>query len=486
MKPNNQDNTDRAKSRYQKERIGHWNGISAKKTKPRQIGAFYHQLLQYYYRFLVPPGLRILELGCGQGNLLASLSPHFGVGVDFSDEMIRCASRNHPHLHFIRADAHEVAFKEGFDVILLSGLVNDLWDVQTVFENLQGLTRPQTRIILDFYNHTWRIPLSIAKILGLGADVLDQNWFSPHDIFNLLKLADFEVVKRNSFVLLPVKIPLLSGFANRYLVHIPPFRWFALQNIVVARPGPNTDRHNRDRIASVSIVVAARNESGNIESLLRRIPQMGRYTEIVFVEGHSTDDTYETIERMIDKFPEKRCRLFGQMGEGKGDAIRLGFEKAEGEILMILDADLTVPPEDLPRFFHALLSRKGEFINGVRLVYPMETQSMRFLNILGNKFFSLAFSWLLGQPVKDTLCGTKVLWKRDYDLIAKNRSYFGDFDPFGDFDLLFGAAKLNLKIAEVPIRYRSRVYGETNIDRLRHGRLLMRMTHFAARRIKFI
>ena len=183
--------------------------------------------------------------------------------------------------------------------------------------------------------------------------------------------------------------------------------------------------------------------------------------------------------------PERQCQVLKQTGKGKGDAVRLGFAHARGDVLMILDAELTVLSENLPRFYEALVSGRGEFINGVRLVYPMEAQAMRFFNLLGNKFFSLAFTWLLGQSVKDTLCGTKVLWKREYDLIAANRSYFGDFDPFGDFDLLFGAARLSLKIVDLPIRYHERTYGETNINRWRHGWLLLRMVMFAARRIKF-
>jgi glycosyltransferase involved in cell wall biosynthesis len=213
---------------------------------------------------------------------------------------------------------------------------------------------------------------------------------------------------------------------------------------------------------------------------------MGGGTEIIFVEGHSKDDTYATIESEIRKRPQVDCKLYRQTGKGKGDAVRLGFEKANGDILMILDADLTVAPSDLPRFYEAIASGKGEFINGVRLVYPMENEAMRFFNLLGNKFFSWAFTWLLGQPTKDTLCGTKVLWRSDYARIAQNRSYFGNFDPFGDFDLLFGAAKLNLKIVEVPIRYGARRYGETNIKRWTHGWLLLRMVFFAARRIKFV
>jgi glycosyltransferase involved in cell wall biosynthesis len=255
----------------------------------------------------------------------------------------------------------------------------------------------------------------------------------------------------------------------------------ALSNLVIARPEPQPAAE-----PVVSVIVPARNESGNIRAIFERTPQMGRETELVFVEGHSKDDTYAAIEREIAAHPEVPSLLLRQTGIGKADAVRLGFARARGDILMILDADLTVPPEDLPRFYEALVSGKGEFINGVRLVYPMEKEAMRTLNFLGNKFFSLAFSWLLGQPIKDTLCGTKVLWKKDYEEIAHNRSYFGDFDPFGDYDLIFGAAKLNRKIIDLPIRFRERTYGSTNISRWKHGLLLLRMVVFAARRLKFI
>jgi glycosyltransferase involved in cell wall biosynthesis len=232
--------------------------------------------------------------------------------------------------------------------------------------------------------------------------------------------------------------------------------------------------------------VPARNEAGNIEQLIDRVPEMGGGTEIIFVEGHSTDDTYAAIERAIAAHPERTCKLLKQPGKGKGDAVRAGFAVATGDILTILDADLTVPPEDLPAFFDAMHSGKADFANGVRLVYPREEKAMRMANLIGNKFFGLAFSWLIGQRIKDTLCGTKTMWKKDYDLLAANRSYFGDFDPFGDFDLLFGAARMSLKIVDVPVRYRQRTYGETNIQRWRHGILLLRMVMFAARRMKFI
>jgi len=234
------------------------------------------------------------------------------------------------------------------------------------------------------------------------------------------------------------------------------------------------------------VICPCRNEAGNLEPLVRRLPAMGSHTELIFVEGHSADHTLEECRRIAVSEPQKDITVWVQEGRGKGDAVRLGFSKATGDILMILDADLSVAPEDLPQFYDALVSGKGEFINGSRLVYAKDPHAMRFLNLLGNKFFALLLSGLLGQAIKDSLCGTKVLHRGDYERIAKGRAYFSDFDPFGDFDLLFGAAKQNLKIVEMPIRYRQRTYGTTNISRLSHGWLLLKMSCTAAHRLLFI
>jgi glycosyltransferase involved in cell wall biosynthesis len=238
---------------------------------------------------------------------------------------------------------------------------------------------------------------------------------------------------------------------------------------------------------AVSVIIPCRNEAGNIEAIIRRTPQMGPDDELIFIEGGSTDNTWDTICELKTKYERARnIRVDRQEGKGKGDAVREGFALAEKEILMILDADLTVPPEELPRFYKALISDKGEFINGSRLVYPMEKQAMKFFNVLGNKFFAVMFSFVLGQRFRDTLCGTKVLTRANYLKLAAHRKYFGEFDPFGDFDLIFGAARMTLRIVEVPVHYRERTYGETNIQRWRHGVILLRMLRFAAARIKFL
>jgi SAM-dependent methyltransferase len=471
---------DQAGEAYQQVRRAHWDHIACERDTWHGWAGPYHHRLGEVYAFLVSPGGRVLEVGCGNGDLLAALWPGKGVGVDFSAEMICRARKAHPNLEFFQLDAHDLSGLQGpFDTIILSDLVNDVWDVQRVLQQIRPLCLPSTRVILNFQSGLWQLPLTIAQALHLATPALPQNWLTPEDAHGMLYLAGFDTIRSWHEVLWPLP---LGRFANAFLVRFWPFNQLAVSNFMLARPLPEAPAAE----PTVSIVVPARNESGNVKAIFDRTPPLGSHTELLFVEGHSRDDTFAAIKQEIAAHPSTDARLFRQGGIGKADAVRLGFREARGDILMILDADLTVPPEDLPRFYQALRDGKGEFVNGVRLVYPMEKQAMQGLNFLGNKFFSMAFSWILGQPVKDTLCGTKVLWRKDYELIAANRSYFGDFDPFGDYDLIFGAAKLNLKIVDLPIRYRERTYGSTNISRWKHGMLLLRMLLFAARRLKFV
>ena len=469
---------------HRQNRLAHWDELARERDTRKGFGGGYRRRLIEVYRYLVPPGQRVLELGCSQGDLLAAVRPSVGVGVDFSGEMITRARQRYPNLYFIQADAHELVLDQIFDVIILSDLINDLWNVQSVFEHFRGQCHPGTRILLNFYSRLWEFPLRIAERMRLARPTLQQNWLDQNDVTNLLYLSGYEMMRYWNEVLWPAPTPIVDGFCNKFLVKLFPFRAFGLTNFMVARPRPSGEVGGP--APRISVVVPARNEAGNIEQLIDRVPEMGGGTEIIFVEGHSTDDTYAAIEQAVARHPERSCKILKQTGKGKGDAVRCGFDVATGDILTILDADLTVPPEDLPIFFEALRSGCADFANGVRLVYPREDNAMRTANLIGNKFFGLAFSWMLGQRIKDTLCGTKTIWKKDYELLAANRAYFGDFDPFGDFDLLFGAAKLSLKIVDVPVRYRQRVYGTTNIQRWRHGLLLLRMVAFAARRMKFI
>jgi SAM-dependent methyltransferase len=445
---------------------------------------YYYEEEWRYMRFLVPAGERVLELGCGHGHLLNALRPSQGVGVDFSPAKIAHAKSAYPNLTFIcddienLKDAPEISAK--FDTIVMSDTIGSLDDCLATFQELHRFCGPETRLIVSYYTRLWDPLLLLYTKLAAGHRFVRRNWLTNQDIANLLKLADFDVVKREWRMLTPFRLFGLGRLINRFIATLPLIRMFSMRNYVVARPSPKP----REKQQSASIIVPCRNERGNIEAAVQRIPRFCPNIEIIFVEGHSSDDTWDEVQRVKRAYSQCNIKAIQQTGKGKGDAVRKGFAEATGDVLMILDADLTMPPEDLPKYYDALVSGKGEFINGSRLVYPMENQAMQFLNHIANYIFARLFSFLLGQRYTDTLCGTKVLLRRDYEDIARNRSYFGDFDPFGDFDLIFGAARLNLKTAEVPIRYAAREYGETNISRFRHGWLLLRMVGFAFMKFK--
>ena len=467
---------------------------AVKREKWNRRNRFYHRRLEKYFSFIIPPGRRVLELGCGSGDLLNAVRPAYGVGIDFAPEVIEIAVQKYAKpktcektghapssLHFCVDDAENLKLNETFDYIIISDMLGCLWDAQAAIHNIRRLCHRQTKIVISQYNFVWEPVVKFLEWTGLKQRQPNQNWFSVQDVKGLLQLENFQTIKIERKILLPVYVPVLNFLFNTIFANLPLFNHLDLIGIITARPLP-------DKVAeaSVSIIIPARNESGNIENAVRRIPGFGLHQEIIFIEGHSSDGTYEEMERVQATYPEKDVRLLRQSGKGKGNAVRGAFDAATCDILMILDADLTVPPEELPKFYDALRFGKGDFINGCRLVYPMDRNAMRFLNLLGNKFFGWFFSYLLGQRLKDTLCGTKALYRADYHSMKANRQYFGDFDPFGDFDLLFGAAKLNLKITEVIIRYKDREYGSTQISRFRHGLLLMRMSLFAARKIKFM
>jgi SAM-dependent methyltransferase len=454
---------------------------AAKRLRWKKRNRYYHSLLEKYFSFLIPEGSSVLELGCGPGDLLNALKSSGGLGIDYSPNMISVASAQFPGLRFVVQDAEHLSINETFDYIIISDLVGHLWDVQQAFSSLNKVTGRNSKVIISQYNFLWEPALRFLEFIGLKARQPKQSWLSRKEIIKLLELEGFECYKSFRKILFPMRIPLVSAFFNKFIANLPLINHLCLLNFIVAR---KMEESGSDY--SVSIVVPARNEKGNIENAILRTPEFGKWREFIFIEGHSKDGTYEEMVRIKEKYPDQRIKIAVQTGTGKANAVREGFEMAEGDILMILDADLTTPPEDMPKFYQAISRNRGEFINGCRLVYPMEEEAMQLLNYLGNKFFSWLFSFLLDQHVKDTLCGTKVLLKSDYEKIKSNRKYFGDFDPFGDFDLLFGASKLNMKITEIPVRYRQREYGSTQISKFRHGWLLIRMSLFAAVKIKFI
>jgi ubiquinone/menaquinone biosynthesis C-methylase UbiE/glycosyltransferase involved in cell wall biosynthesis len=487
-----------------KERIrDHYDGLAASRDIWYRRSKYYHDYVERSLRSLIPAGSTVLELGCGTGNLLAALQPSRGLGLDVSPEMLRVARRNHPDLEFKVGDAENFEIpKTTFDFVVASDLVGELEDITAMLDRVREVGGEETRLILTFHNPALEAALRAAQRAGLSMAPRRQNWVGRLAMTNLLELADFRVEKIEHGLLVPIPVPLLAPLANRYLSGRRAFSYIDLVNVVVARP---IVPRPQPEALSVTVLIPCRNEIDNIVPAVERTPEMGTHTEILFVDGSSTDGTKERIEEVIERYRGVRdIRLLLQVPDadyerpkyhpdaptvmlklGKGDAVRKGFDVAQGDVLMILDADLTVPPEDLPRFLDPIAKGKAEFVNGTRLVYPMEERAMKFVNYLGNWFFSVLFTWLLEQPIRDTLCGTKVLRKRDYERIKAGRAHFGEFDPFGDFDLLFGASRCGLRIIEVPVRYRRRMAGVSKVRVSQHGWLLIGMSFIGLRRLKF-
>lgn len=464
----------------------HFDWVAANDARPRSAQADFHAQLLRHFRHHIPVGSRVLECGCGAGDLLAGLEPKRGVGVDFSPAMIGRARKAHGAsngLEFQERDVQQGEIDEEFDHIVLDYLTGYLGDIQSTLQNLQASAHARTRLHITTLNTLWLPPLGLAQGFGAVMPQPPSNWLSHDDLFNLLELSGWEVVSFERIQLFPFDWPLLSKVANSVLVRLPGLSHLGITLFITARP---RRRLVLQQELTCSVIVPARNEAGNIRPALDRIPVLGRRTEVIFVEGNSRDDTWSTIQAEVAAYRGPHLvRALQQPGKGKWDAVRTGFAVAQGAVLVIQDADLTAPPEDLGKFYDALESGSAEFVNGSRLVYPMEARAMRFLNLLGNKFFAFALSFVLGQPVKDSLCGTKMILRSDYERLLLRIAELGDFDPFGDFNLLFGSSLLDLRIRDLPVRYKDRTYGTTNISRFSHGWLLLRMTWFALWRLKF-
>jgi SAM-dependent methyltransferase len=478
-------------SPYQNQRkrdlLSYYETDNGKQDQPVWLNRRYRERDRQFMQFLIPPGKRVLELGCGAGDLLASLQPSRGVGIDFSASAIARANVRHPGLTFVLGDAEDPCALNGiegpFDYIVVADTIGMFEDIDGTLRRIYQLCDASTRIIVSYYSHLWEPMLKLAEALGVRRKQPKINYIATSDFLNLMDLADFEVINQEQRQLLPLRMFGLGTLIDKYIAPLPGIRKLCLRTYLVGRPV----KMFADRKFSASILIPCRNERGNIENAVLRMPRFGSAQEILFVEGNSSDGTFEECERVRDAYKGVwDITVLKQDGKGKGDAVRKGFAAAKNDVLMILDADLTMPPEALPKYHAVIESGKADFVNGTRLVYPMENEAMRPLNFIANRVFAYLFSYLVNTRLTDTLCGTKVLLRRDYEMLARERAYFGNFDPFGDFDLIFGAAKQNLKIIETPIHYKARVFGETQISRFRDGWLLLKMVWFAYRKLKAV
>lgn len=365
--------------------------------------------------------------------------------------------------------------------ILIDGNFNHSFDIQADLNELCPHLKRNSRVFVVAYNPYLAWLYKLANLLHLRKDSVPTTFITKTDLKNLVSLSGFEVIRIRTLANFPFQWLGIGSLLNLILSLIPIVRQFSLAHLITLRPIIRSEKR-----PSLTVLIPARNEKGNIQPALDRMPDLGCDLEVLFVEGNSTDGTWEEIQAAIQRksYPFK-IRALKQTGRGKADAVRTGFRQAQNDLLTILDADLTMPPELLERFYTAYLESRADFINGSRLVYPMEGEAMRFLNWLGNIFFAKALSLVLDTPIGDSLCGTKLVSRIDYQRFMQWREEFGNFDPFGDFELIFPAAELGLGVIDIPIRYRARTYGETNIHRFRDGFVLLRMTLLGLWKIKW-
>ena len=452
------------------------NSTAARREKWIRDNRYFYDRLKGVLQFAIEPGKRVLELRCETGHMLASVAPSYGVGVEISEGMVEAAQGQNPGLHFVQSDLEKLDLNETFDYIIFSHIF-DTVDILSALERVRHHCHSETLLLVINYNYLWQPILELATKFGLRSKLAEPNWVSENDVRGFLKLAGFRPVRKHRLLLFPKWIPLISALLNDVVARLPGVRRLCLMQIMAAKP--MTSAISEEEV-TVSVVIPCRNEVENIQPAIERIPNMGKHTEIIFCDDRSTDGTAEQVRRMQAMYPEKDIRLLEGPGICKAENVWTGFRAARGDVLMIVDADLTVMPEELPMFLRALVTSRGDFVNGSRLVYPMQRLAMKFFNLLGNKFFGAVFSFLLDQRLKDTLCGTKVLWRKDWIRMEKNLGTWGIQDLWGDYELLFGASKLHLEIVEVPVHYQERIHGVTKMTRVfANGARMLRICRHA-------
>ena len=421
--------------------------------------SFYHATISNLIAGMIPPSSRVLELGCGLGDLLASLNPSSGIGLNVAQGLTDRASQKHPRLEFHTSDVDSAGLPRSFEpqYIVMTNMLDYVHDIWDVMGSLKPAVHEHTLLIITTNNPLWAPLLRLASNLKLRFPESPRNFITNRDICSVLHLQGFDIVEEGLTLPVPKRIPVLGDLINAIVPEVPVLRFVSSLQYIAARP-----RIPRPPL-SCSVVIPCHNEADNIQECLRRVPNIGTRTEIVVVDDGSTDDTCQRVKEVMAA--DSRVRLIVlEKNQGKASAVRAGFEAAEGDVLMILDADMAVTPEELPKFLTPLQDGTADLVNGTRLIYPMHGKAMKVANFLGNKGFCFLASKVIRQRVSDTLCGTKAFLKRDFV-----RMPISGTEHWGDFDLLFGAARLKLRILEIPVHYTERRAGKSKMRAMIEG-----------------
>lgn len=458
-------------------RQAYFDALADKRQRDTSRHRVYYDDRVRWLRAIVPAHASVIDLGCGIGSVLSRLPNQEKVGVDLSPAMIDIARQRDVTSTYVTDNVEELTARGTYDYVLLLDTIHYLSDVGSALRSIRNqLCHERTRIVITHYNFLWAPVFLLGQFLGWKTKFPEQNWLSRSAILNLLHIEGFEAVQVGERVICPLSIPFVEPLCNRILASLPILRALCLVRVIVARP-VWPERHEY----TVTVLSAVRNEKGNIQRIVESMPAMGRSTELLFVEGHSTDGTWEEIQRVLASYSGVlRIRALKQDGVGKANALHSGAAASSGEMIVVYDGDYTVDPQELPQLYEVLADGRCEFVNASRLVYPMQQGAMRLLNLFGNALFSMMFSWLFQQKLVDTLSPVKAFFRRDY------RRMDTRFDPFGDFDFFLGAARQQLLMREVPVHYLSRVYGTTKLRPFHHGWILLRLWWRGAKMLRWV
>ncbi len=442
----------------------HFNRIAPAFDKWKSRNSYYHNQIKRFHASSIPKRKRILEIGCATGSLLASLEPEYGLGIDISEKMIEIARGKYPWLNFAVSDIGTLNIDGKFDYVILSNLLEYIPDCLDFFQKIKRFCSHNARVVITNVNPLWEPIMYLSTKLKLRTPDIQRNYITKRDVINMLTLCDYDIIEDGFRMLIPKRVFLVSGFLNKLFSRIPGVSNFCCMQYIIAWERP---RILQAPEPSCSVIVPCFNELANIRECIARIPRMGKFTEIIVVDDGSSDGTGDIVSEIARKNNEVSL-VRHPVNRGKALAIKTGFENAKGDIVIILDADMAVPPEELPKFFYAIANGNAEFVNGTRMIYPMEKGAMRFFNFLGNKMFGMILSILVGQRNTDTLCGTKAMLRKYYE-------YINIDSRWGDFDLLFGAAKLKLKTVEMPVHYKRRIAGRSKMKAVKDGFLFLKV-----------
>ncbi len=370
------------------------------------------------------------------------------------------------NIHYVNENIENIL--SDCDTVVISDIEHQLNPAKNLL-NLSRIVGDNTKIILLSKNMVWMILIKILKLF-FSFSPKKNNFLPSSYLDNLYSSCNLELIRQEKIIALPINIPFLTKIINR-IFRLPLLNFFCMSNIAILKKKIKNSSNHKD--LKISFIIPCKNEQDNIKVFEQKINENTEPDEYLFGDDNSSDKTSDEIDKLIEKLSDKKIIKYNGPGICKSENVYKGIDLSSGDIIVIYDADHTVSFEDIKFSVSIMKKTNVDFINCTRMIYPQKDGAMKFANFIGNTIFASLFSLLFKKKITDTLCGTKIFYKKDWEKIKENTSQWGMKDLWGDFDLLIGAYKNNLKITEVPVTYYERRENETKMTSLISNTLRM-------------